>query len=88
MEDPWTMLTQLDAAVVRGPFTLFANNLTLDLTAAETDGWEHLTGKQIESGPAPGVQEFQRRITLINMTDGRLWISVPDQLRAMGPAQR
>ncbi len=75
---PWVAQTGLSDATLTGDFTLFVNNVTIDITTADGDRWTNWTGHQTYHRVGPvgtpdgSVTEYEVHVTLLHVTNGTL----------------
>ncbi len=84
---PWAGLDGLDSGTLEGNFTFFVNNATLSVTESDQGEWQHWTGVHTRSGPAPGTNEVERRVTVVEVVDGTLDVPLEDGIAVVAPSQ-
>jgi tetratricopeptide (TPR) repeat protein len=85
IDNPHVAFTGADRAKVVGDFTLFVNNVTIEVTDSDQGTWSNWTGYR-ESNPDspagtlenPTAKEYEVRVTTLHVTDGVLWVNATD----------
>lgn len=91
VEGPWSGLGAMDTARVTGDLTLFVNNATIDVLSSDTGPWTDWTGYRADDRvgdadtPEGTVTEYERRVTVMELTNATLWINATDRLDLYAP---
>lgn len=84
---PTTLLAGADTAQARGDFTLFVNNVTVEVHEADGGTWRNWTGFRTYDVAGP-VDEYELRITRLIVEDGNLSVRAPGAVSLIGDELR
>lgn len=85
--DAWLVGRDSDHATVTGNFSLLVNNATVSVDQEGETVWENWTGYR-EGSPGVAVQQYERHLLLVHVTNGRLEISSENGIDVAGSLLR
>lgn len=93
LEGPWPSLEGLDQATVTGNFSVFVNNVTIEIEGADRS-WESWAGFRTEdpdspAGPLenPTAKEYRIHVVLLHVTNGVLTMQGQDVVDFYAPPE-
>ncbi len=86
IDGAWTATQQLDGGHAEGNFTLFLNNVTVEMTSDQGD-WERWTGYREGPSRLP-ANAYESRVTILVVEQGSLSLEAKDTTALYGPTSK
>ncbi len=83
LDNAWSAAYGGDQGTLTGNFTLFVNNVTIDISGADSS-WSNWTGYRGDP-MATGMEEYELRVTILTVTNGQLSLESADSVDVLAP---